>query len=262
MHNKYCIIDSNTVITGSYNYTYFAESINQENIVIIKDNEDIINKYKENFNKLIFNKESILSIKKYLQENPYSPYLSVLDSFKITDVIYRQFKPDYNIDKIQVIEDDIIITFKTKATPGCWVHGSKAKFAWLIRNTKNHEESVVHYRITNIKINGEKIQHLCGMELKGEKICCFSNNKELKFKDNSRGYNLNEKGKPINEKGEEIPIIIVFVPNSFELSCEIHFKAKELINKTIDLIEGLGTDEKDNHWHCFEINMLLNRESL
>jgi hypothetical protein len=251
MHNKYCIIDSNTVITGSYNYTYFAESINQENIVIIKDNEDIINKYKENFNKLIENKESILSIKKYLQENPYSPYLPVLDSFKITDVIYRQFKPDYNIDKIQVIEDDIIITFKTRGKYGCRVHGSKAKFAWLIRNAENHNEYSIHHRITNIKINGEiKIQ-----ELTGEKICYFSNNNKINDKDFASDYR-------VNEKGTEMTIISIIVPKEFELSCEIHFIASDLRNRTIDLIEGLQTDEKDNHWHCFEINMLLNRESL
>ena len=34
MHNKFCIVDNNIVITGSYNWTYYAEVRNLENIVI------------------------------------------------------------------------------------------------------------------------------------------------------------------------------------------------------------------------------------
>jgi PLD-like domain len=39
VHHKFCIIDSQTVITGSYNWTYYAENRNWENIVVLKDNE-------------------------------------------------------------------------------------------------------------------------------------------------------------------------------------------------------------------------------
>ncbi|MDD5242873.1 MAG: phospholipase D family protein [Syntrophorhabdaceae bacterium] len=38
-HNKIMIIDRETVITGSFNYTYPAESKNAENILIIKSGE-------------------------------------------------------------------------------------------------------------------------------------------------------------------------------------------------------------------------------
>jgi hypothetical protein len=34
LHNKFCIIDGNTIINGSYNWTYFAQS-NDENILVI-----------------------------------------------------------------------------------------------------------------------------------------------------------------------------------------------------------------------------------
>ncbi len=37
MHNKFCIIDSKTLINGSYNWTYYAENRNSENILVIKD---------------------------------------------------------------------------------------------------------------------------------------------------------------------------------------------------------------------------------
>jgi phosphatidylserine/phosphatidylglycerophosphate/cardiolipin synthase-like enzyme len=36
MHNKFCVIDYETVITGSYNWTRQA-AINEENIVVFKD---------------------------------------------------------------------------------------------------------------------------------------------------------------------------------------------------------------------------------
>lgn len=51
MHNKYCIIDNNIVIDGSYNWSNNAKG-NDEHIIIL-NNKKIAEKYKENFDKLI-----------------------------------------------------------------------------------------------------------------------------------------------------------------------------------------------------------------
>lgn len=51
MHNKFCIIDNEILITGSYNWSYKARK-NDENILIIKDNKSLINQFKEKFNEL------------------------------------------------------------------------------------------------------------------------------------------------------------------------------------------------------------------
>jgi hypothetical protein len=48
MHNKFCIIDSNTIITGSYNWSYKAQS-NYENITIIKDAPELANQFLSEF---------------------------------------------------------------------------------------------------------------------------------------------------------------------------------------------------------------------
>ncbi|MBK8712042.1 MAG: hypothetical protein IPL97_09245 [Niastella sp.] len=40
LHHKFCIIDGNTIINGSYNWTYFAQS-NDENILIITLNSNV-----------------------------------------------------------------------------------------------------------------------------------------------------------------------------------------------------------------------------
>lgn len=48
MHNKFCVIDNNTVITGSYNWSTAAETKNDENIYIHQVNSkgiDIVKKY-------------------------------------------------------------------------------------------------------------------------------------------------------------------------------------------------------------------------
>ena len=52
MHNKYLIIDKNTVETGSFNYTQNAEKHNAENVIVIKNNKKLTKKFIENWQKL------------------------------------------------------------------------------------------------------------------------------------------------------------------------------------------------------------------
>ena len=47
-HNKVMIIDKETVITGSFNFTYAAENKNAENVIIIKST-DLAKSYLTNF---------------------------------------------------------------------------------------------------------------------------------------------------------------------------------------------------------------------
>jgi uncharacterized protein (TIGR02145 family) len=63
MHHKFCIIDDYIVITGSYNWSYRAES-NFENILISIDNIDLVKQYKNEVRKII---------KDYLPENVINP---------------------------------------------------------------------------------------------------------------------------------------------------------------------------------------------
>ena len=51
MHNKFCVIDNQIVLTGSYNWTTNAESKNDENVLITKDN-DTATKYSVEFRRL------------------------------------------------------------------------------------------------------------------------------------------------------------------------------------------------------------------
>jgi len=53
MHNKFCIIDQSVLINGSYNWTYFAEEKNRENILVIEDENEVINSFSNEFQRLI-----------------------------------------------------------------------------------------------------------------------------------------------------------------------------------------------------------------
>lgn len=52
MHNKYIIIDRMTVETGSFNYTNNAEKNNAENVLVIKNNRAVAEKYMEDWQRL------------------------------------------------------------------------------------------------------------------------------------------------------------------------------------------------------------------
>ena len=51
MHHKFCVIDNKVVVTGSYNWTYYAETRNIENI-LISDQKEIIDLYIKEFREL------------------------------------------------------------------------------------------------------------------------------------------------------------------------------------------------------------------
>ena len=48
-HNKVMVIDSRTLITGSFNFTNEAENANGENLLILKGHPDLIVAYRKNF---------------------------------------------------------------------------------------------------------------------------------------------------------------------------------------------------------------------
>lgn len=74
MHNKFCIIDDNVVINGSYNWTYSAKT-NDENIQVTKHNYDLVSTFKEQFNSLF---EKCKEIDEYFKsiEEKFEEYLA------------------------------------------------------------------------------------------------------------------------------------------------------------------------------------------
>lgn len=69
-HNKFCIIDDYVVITGSYNWSYKAES-NLENIIICSGDNDLIKQFKKELKRII---------KDYPQEDTIHPLLKRIEA--------------------------------------------------------------------------------------------------------------------------------------------------------------------------------------
>lgn len=56
MHRKFCVVDNQTVIDGSYNWTNNAETRNDENIDVHKNDLDLASSYTKEFNR-VWNRE-------------------------------------------------------------------------------------------------------------------------------------------------------------------------------------------------------------
>lgn len=67
MHHKFCVIDDSLTITGSYNWTYYAESRNIEN-VIVTDDDKIAKNYEQEFIRLKSNLSEAKECPKYDKE--------------------------------------------------------------------------------------------------------------------------------------------------------------------------------------------------
>ena len=70
LHHKFCIIDDEVVMTGSYNWTFFSEVVNRENMLIIKNNERLINDFTKEFNHIICGRKPIDEMPDSVPERP------------------------------------------------------------------------------------------------------------------------------------------------------------------------------------------------
>lgn len=98
MHHKFCVIDDCLAITGSYNWTYYAETRNVENIVI-SDNSDIVTLFSDEFQRL----QNILSVSSSCTR------LSWDDIEQRDDVDYREL--NYEIEQICEVQNKPVKRF-------------------------------------------------------------------------------------------------------------------------------------------------------
>lgn len=70
IHHKFCIIDGKLLMTGSYNWTFFSENINRENMIVVKDDQDTIRAYMDEFNMLIEQYEAVDRMPESVPEKP------------------------------------------------------------------------------------------------------------------------------------------------------------------------------------------------
>lgn len=78
-HEKYCLIDSQYLLYGSYNWTYSANNRNRESIILSND-LNTVNQYKQRFYETIA-LQSVKSVEKPKQEKP------ILDLVDVTTIL-------------------------------------------------------------------------------------------------------------------------------------------------------------------------------
>ena len=69
INHKFCIIDDTLVMTGSYNWTYFAETVNRENMLVIYD-EKVVKEYTNEFAGIISGRPIIDKMPESVPERP------------------------------------------------------------------------------------------------------------------------------------------------------------------------------------------------
>lgn len=283
MHNKYIVIDSDIVITGSYNYTYYAETLNDENIVRINGNNSIVQSYADNFKRLIEKKPKVTNVEEYLSVNPpavdllsyknyalkdislQSQYIGQTrasietqnpiqnveavdnncgyENFVINNVIYEQWKDYYYIDKIEVRGKKVIISFRTTIAHGSELWAPDTSKAWVIRSTVDNKMYSECYAVRDVYINNEMVV----TEIQKGTIYIFQ-----------------EEGGEKDKNSYNLPVQYINIPHDSILTCDVCFIVDntEFINGKIDFIEGKQYAVFKSHWNAFRINMSLNRERI
>lgn len=109
MHNKFCIIDDYVVITGSYNWSYRAET-NFENVVITSGDGELATQFKNEINRIIgelLTDEKKLPLSKILKRLEIIKNYIILEDLEDLDGEIRKIIPFDFDDKISDIIHEI-----------------------------------------------------------------------------------------------------------------------------------------------------------
>lgn len=108
IHHKFCIIDKKLLYTGSYNWTYYAENRNYENILKIEKDISIITAFSQEFEKLL----SKLKIIKEVVRIPSNISDNLVREYQGADYYYRAqetSESDYYLRAKELLGNNLII---------------------------------------------------------------------------------------------------------------------------------------------------------
>jgi hypothetical protein len=193
MHNKFCIIDNEILINGSYNWTYYAESKNRENVLIIENEKDVLEAFQTEFSKLIELVTPLKSITRLTKFDLEENNLLRNRNYLAHDIIYQakasnkpeMVKTAFEIAPknlgIQKIANDLglIMKFKLKSSvcvsvvnDGVKVMASKgasvpATFATIVRTSYDNQTKSVTDIVYGESKRASLNQKLAQMKLEG-----------------------------------------------------------------------------------------------
>lgn len=112
MHNKFCIIDYNTIITGSYNWSYKAEN-NFENIIIHSEDYELANQFVNEFKLIV--KKYYPKTEKINFDLPIEKIIKRLEIIKNLIVLEEVEEIETNTKKLKELSrsEDLELIFKS-----------------------------------------------------------------------------------------------------------------------------------------------------
>ena len=291
MHNKYCIIDGQSVYTGSYNYTYFAEHSNFENIVCITDEVSAVSEYIKNFEFILSVSDSVANIVEYLKGHPYAvnthatrqmtnrdlyqkaneffvrkdmvraeeimtkitPSTESMDSFVIRDVLYQQWQPGYCIRSITVTDSEVIFSVELPIARRTGFIPYVLLHGIGLDKTWHLETSdAIIYAAAIKNVRFDGVYTLDGVA-RDVTYCCIEPGNRISVLNSTLGK---------TSAGKWATMYTLFMPTGAKrLSCDLIFPKGDYINGSINLYEGDKNDQaRTEYWHFLRVNMLLNRE--
>ncbi|MCB9365335.1 MAG: DUF1669 domain-containing protein [Flavobacteriales bacterium] len=204
MHNKFCVIDYSTVITGSYNWSYKAES-NFENVIITSNDTTLAEQFISEFNNIrkqyypdAVNEEIVFPLNKIIKRlEILKNYILLEDIEELNKESSKLKEYDFNSDLQEIIDEvrneefaSAIIKIQNFISKNqqlsIW---SDPEIAALKLEIKNLENQLNGY--DNEKIELEKLlsefQYRHTIEL-GEIILEILRLRKLKFKEDNTKY--------------------------------------------------------------------------
>ncbi|WP_209330103.1 phospholipase D-like domain-containing protein [Lunatimonas salinarum] len=204
MHNKFCVIDYSTVITGSYNWSYKAES-NFENVIITSNDTTLAEQFISEFNSIrkqyypdAVIEEIIFPLNKIIKRlEILKNYILLEDIEELNKESTKLKKYDFNSDLKDIIEDvrneefgsainKIQIFISKNQQLSIWTDPEIAALKLEIKNLENQLNGFDNEKIELEKLLSE-FQHRHSIEL-GEIILDILKLRKLKFKADKTKY--------------------------------------------------------------------------
>ncbi|MBT0550847.1 phospholipase D-like domain-containing protein [Riemerella anatipestifer] len=198
MHNKFCVIDYSTVITGSYNWSYKAES-NFENVIITSNDTTLAEQFISEFNSIrkqyypdTVNEEIVFPLNKIIKRlEILKNYILLEDIEELNKESSKLKEYDFNCDLQEIIDDvrneefasaiNKIQNFISKNHQlSIWTDPKIAALKLEIKNLENQLNGYDNEKIELEKLLSE-FQHRHTIEL-GEIILDILKLRKLKFK--------------------------------------------------------------------------------
>ena len=229
MHNKFCVIDYSTVITGSYNWSYKAES-NFENVIITSNDTTLAEQFISEFNNIrrqyypdVVNEEIVFPLNKIIKRlEILKNYILLEDIEELNKESSKLKEYDFNSDFDDIIEDirkeelgsainKIQIFISKNQQLSIWTDPEIAALKLEIKNLENQLNGFDNEKIELEKLLSE-FQHRHTIEL-GEIILDILKLRKLKFKSDKTKYQEAEnderqyREQVDNEKEKEIFVL-------------------------------------------------------